>query len=327
MPASRLAPRVAAHVAALGALALAAAFTGADAANLTPPNLGAAASLADPDLFLVWPNASGGPLESIRWSVLRAQIAAGLGSTWLLPANNLSELTNVAAARSNLGLGTAATANTGNSGATVPLLSAANTWSGLQLVSTIAAGAIAESAIIQNGAADAAGDEAGLDLQPSPTGCRAFVSGYRDGSAVNTGIHLWSCSSNSRNVAVQVNGAGQTSFNQRASFLSALNIGPRQSVTIVSNNIAATAPFIALAPNSGNTDSLKTIAAGQDGDVIVLTAQSGNSVTIDNALSTTGGNIYIGVGGANLLLNSSGDTMMLMAWNGIWIMLSYENNS
>ena len=117
-----------------GALAALAAAP-AQGANLTPPNLGGASSLADQDLFVVWPNASNGPLESIPWSALRGQIATALRPTWLLPANNLSELTNIAAARANLGLGGAATVNTGVSGAVVPLLNGANSWSAGQTVS------------------------------------------------------------------------------------------------------------------------------------------------------------------------------------------------
>ena len=41
-------------------------------------------------------------------------------------------LTNSATARSDLGLGTSATVNTGTSGATIPLLNGTNTWSGVQ---------------------------------------------------------------------------------------------------------------------------------------------------------------------------------------------------
>jgi hypothetical protein len=50
----------------------------------------------------------------------------------LAAANNLSDLASPSAARTSLGLGTAATFNTGATGATVPLLNAANTWSGAQ---------------------------------------------------------------------------------------------------------------------------------------------------------------------------------------------------
>jgi hypothetical protein len=141
----------------------------AESANLTPPNLGAASSLADQDLFVVWPNASGGPLEQMQWSTLRAQIASGLASSWLLPANNLSDLTNISAARANLGLGTAASANTGTSGATLPFLNTANTWSAQQLFTRSAAGTSTVPAVVQNSAAYAAGATAQIQLQPSPT--------------------------------------------------------------------------------------------------------------------------------------------------------------
>ena len=117
----------------LASLVLALAIAdGARAASLTPPNLVTASTLNNPDLLLVWPYAAGGPLEAMSWATFKVQMQAALGSSYLTPGNNLSDLGNPTTARTNLGLGTAALANTGTSGASVPFLNGVNTWSGVQ---------------------------------------------------------------------------------------------------------------------------------------------------------------------------------------------------
>jgi hypothetical protein len=78
---------------------------------------------------------STGPTTPPAWTTVSL---SGLGA--LSQANNLSDVASIPAARTNLGLGTAATVNTGSSGATIPLLNGTNTWSGGQTFSGAIAG-------------------------------------------------------------------------------------------------------------------------------------------------------------------------------------------
>jgi hypothetical protein len=68
--------------------------------------------------------ASSGPSGAAAWTTVTL---SGLGG--LAASNNLSDVANASTSRTNLGLGTAAVANIGTSGANVPLLNAANNWS------------------------------------------------------------------------------------------------------------------------------------------------------------------------------------------------------
>ena len=54
------------------------------------------------------------------------------GGGYLLAANNLDDVDNVSTSRTNLGLGTAATQNTGTSGATLPFANGTNIWANTQ---------------------------------------------------------------------------------------------------------------------------------------------------------------------------------------------------
>ena len=116
----------------VSALTLALALAGsARAGEVTYPSLTTATTVQDTDLIATW--RASGPLTKVQASVLEAYLQGKLSPLFLQPANNLSELSSTSAtARANLGLGSAATQNTGASGMNLCLMNTNCTWSGTQ---------------------------------------------------------------------------------------------------------------------------------------------------------------------------------------------------
>lgn len=110
---------------------------------------------------------------------------------------------DAAAIRSKAGLGTAATANTGTSGATVPLLNTANTWSFTQTFS----GAISGASTIQTSSTIAG--YASLDTQVSfsPAGIEVGRTGR---SAAGSSFIDWHSSASSPDYDVRLVSSGGT---------------------------------------------------------------------------------------------------------------------
>lgn len=91
-------------------------------------------------------------------------------NAWYYPVYTIAEggtgSPSAAGARTNLGLGTAATVNTGTSGATIPLLNGANTWSGAQTISTTAAAGLNVNTTVSGSAFVATSTDSGSVAGP-----------------------------------------------------------------------------------------------------------------------------------------------------------------
>lgn len=79
--------------------------------------------------------------------------------------------TDASGSRTALGLGTAATQNTGTSGSTIPLLSGANTWGGVQTFTTPVLGTVAAGSVLTN----ATGLPIGTGVSGLGTGVATFL--------------------------------------------------------------------------------------------------------------------------------------------------------
>ncbi|MFZ5624440.1 MAG: hypothetical protein ACOY71_08400 [Gemmatimonadota bacterium] len=76
-------------------------------ADKTPDQLSSLTELADDDVFVVY-DISASLLKKMQWSILVSAVGADLGAAYLQVSNNLSDLASPSAARTSLGLGTAA---------------------------------------------------------------------------------------------------------------------------------------------------------------------------------------------------------------------------
>ncbi len=139
------------------------------------------------------------------FTTLSSSGAAALNSLSLTTALPVGQggtgATSASAARTNLGLGTAAAQNTGTSGTNVPLLNSANTWSGVQNISVGSAGSTSNPLTLTN---DATG-------QTSQGTCIRLVSNNNSTGYVNLCSRQTVAGNGYSNAEIQTSSNGFTS--------------------------------------------------------------------------------------------------------------------
>jgi hypothetical protein len=154
-----------------------------------------------------------------------SNVAVGVAMSGDAALSNIGALTlaNSDTTRLHLGLGSAATANTGTSGSSLGFLNTGNTWSASQtftvapLVSVVGvAGTENRVVTLQNNTAYSAGNVATLGFVGSSGGSGnvARVGGYSDGAANNTGFQFSVSRSGNGTLAQQIDSTGATTFYQ-----------------------------------------------------------------------------------------------------------------
>lgn len=234
------------------------------------------------------------------------QYSASATGRFMVYQGNQQVSVDATTVRSAMGLGTAATQNTGTSGANVPLLNGANTWSGRQ---TISAGGTGNS-----GMATATGSLGEIELVGNGTGA-AMAGFHRPGAyASYFGIDTdnqwkvggWSAGAN----AYKIFHAGMSGT---ASFPSAVSIA---SATASTSTTTGALTVVGGIGAQGECQFGRAAWVNGANAQFVAEASSGNPRVLFNRAGVTKAFLDSNAGSINVNSDASGTVGMFMVYSG-----------
>jgi hypothetical protein len=267
--------------------------------------LSAAPAPAESDPVFLNSYAASGDLVTFDGSAT-ATLPVGANHTFLMADNTVPEglsWPTAANARSFLGLGTASTANTGTSGANVPILNVANTWGATQTFTSPVINSLATGTGVASGAT--ASTLASRDANANLT-ANNWLGGYTTTATaagtttltVGSAYGEWFTGSSTQTITLPVASTltlgHQFIIQNKSSGNVTVNSSGGNTVVVLAGGTSATVTCIL---TSGTT------AASWDASYGAVAVASGKKLTVSNSYTTTatdGSTVAFGAGGTVL---------------------------
>ena len=112
------------------------------------------------------------------------------------------------------------------------------------------------------------------------------------------------------------------SVSTKQASISLFNVGLRQDKTISSGEVSTSNSWIYVGAESGTSDTLETVSGGEEGDFLLIQAQSGDTITVADGV----GNFVLS-NNTDETLDAPQDMIYLRYDGASWVEISFSDNA